>query len=98
MAHFKIRKGTGGRGRWPGGDGVERAIRFLEPMKISILSERRNYSPFGLAGGEPGAKGENWLVDKSGKTIGLGGKTERVVRAGETIVIRTPGGGGFGEP
>ncbi len=96
VEHFKIRPGTGGKGRWPGGDGVERAIRFSEPMQISILSERRKYPPFGLAGGKSGSMGENLLIDKTGNTINLGGKTERIVQAGETIIIRTPGGGGFG--
>ncbi|MCK4895106.1 MAG: hydantoinase B/oxoprolinase family protein, partial [Calditrichia bacterium] len=95
---FNIRRGTGGAGKWIGGDGVERAVRFLNPMRVSILSERRKYPPYGIKGGKPGEKGKNLLVRKDGTKIELSGKVDRIVEKGETIVIQTPGGGGYGAP
>ena len=96
LERFAIRRGSGGKGSYRGGDGVIREVRFLEPRKISILSERRAYPPYGLAGGRPGARGRNILIRRDGITENLGGKVERVVRAGERVIIKTPGGGGFG--
>ncbi|MCH7733101.1 MAG: hydantoinase B/oxoprolinase family protein [Candidatus Marinimicrobia bacterium] len=98
LEQFEIRHGTGGKGKWTGGNGVIRAIRFHEPMHISILSERRNYPPFGMDGGKPGSLGKNQLVKKDGSVITLNGKVEQIVQPGDTIVIQTPGGGGFGKP
>lgn len=94
---FATRKNSGGKGKWTGGDGVERAIRFLEPMKVSLLTERREYPPYGIEGGEHGKCGANILIKKNGKEISLNGKEELVVNKGETILIKTPGGGGFGK-
>ena len=96
LERFAIRRGSGGKGRHRGGDGVIRAVRFLEPRKVSILSERRAYPPYGLVGGGPGAKGRNILIRRDGTSENLGGKVERVVKAGELVIIKTPGGGGFG--
>ncbi|MCH7732682.1 MAG: hydantoinase B/oxoprolinase family protein [Candidatus Marinimicrobia bacterium] len=96
LESFAIRYRSGGKGKYKGGDGTIRKIRFLQPRKISILSERRKYPPYGMAGGSPGTKGKNILIKKDGTYINLGGKVERVVHPGETIVIKTPGGGGFG--
>ncbi len=98
IERFTIRRGSGGAGRFRGGDGVERAIRFLEPREITILSERRNRAPYGLHGGDPGAKGQNLLIGADGETQDLGGKVSRSVHPGDLVVIRTPGGGGFGRP
>jgi 5-oxoprolinase (ATP-hydrolysing) len=98
VVRFAIRRGSGGKGRWPGGDGVERALRFQAPRLVSILSERRVYAPYGRRGGQPGAKGRNLLYRADGTVEELGGKVELTVQPGDTIVIRTPGGGGFGAP
>jgi 5-oxoprolinase (ATP-hydrolysing) len=95
---FSIRTGSGGAGRHRGGDGVIREIEFLKPMNAAILSERRVFAPYGLEGGEPGKRGLNLLIRKDGQVIGLGGKNEVHVEAGDRIRIETPGGGGYGRP
>jgi 5-oxoprolinase (ATP-hydrolysing) len=71
-------------------------VRFLEPMTAAILSNNRIYAPFGMAGGEPGARGANTVVRADGQTEQLGhiGKTD--MAAGDLFVIETPGGGGYG--
>ena len=92
---FSIRKNSGGEGKFRGGDGVLREISFLEPRKVSIVSERRTIPPYGSSGGQPGSCGVNILKSDSGEII-LEGKVERQVKAGESIEIQTPGGGGFG--
>jgi len=96
LEKFTIRKGSGGAGKFCGGDGVVREIKFLEPRRVSILSERRVFPPYGMSGGDEGSCGSNHLRKNSGEEIDLGGKFEKVVKSGETIVIKTPGGGGFG--
>ncbi|HUJ73518.1 MAG TPA: hydantoinase B/oxoprolinase family protein, partial [bacterium] len=98
LREFSIRRGSGGRGRHQGGNGVVREIEFLRPMSTAILSERRVFQPYGLAGGEPGARGRNLLIRKDGRLISLGGKNEVRVEAGDRIRIETPGGGGYGAP
>lgn len=95
---FSIRRGSGGRGQHRGGDGIVRRIEFLKPLRVSILSERRGpYAPFGLAGGEPGALGENSLQKSANNDIvDLGGKVSMDVSIGDILTLRTPGGGGWG--
>ncbi|GAB4342234.1 MAG: hydantoinase B/oxoprolinase family protein [Desulfobulbaceae bacterium] len=93
---FGFRDGSGGSGRYRGGDGLVREIEFLRPLHVSILSERRVYPPYGMAGGRPGARGRNLLLDNNGIETDLGGKNERDVSPGERIRILTPGGGGWG--
>ncbi len=95
---FAIRRGSGGRGRWRGGDGVIRRLRFLEPMTASILSERRTVPPFGLAGGEPGQPGCNQVERADGRIRPLGATDSVEMAAGDVLVIATPGGGGYGSP
>ncbi len=73
-----------------------REITFLEPRKVSIVSERRVIPPYGISGGESASCGRNSLINDSGEEIDLGGKSEIIVESGERIIIRTPGGGGFG--
>lgn len=94
---FRIRAGSGGAGRWRGGDGVVRRIRFLEAMTASLLSNRRKVPPFGLLGGEPGALGAG-RVERGGGVEHLPGTAEVQLRPGDVVVIETPGGGGFGAP
>ncbi|MCH7500200.1 MAG: hydantoinase B/oxoprolinase family protein, partial [Nitrospinae bacterium] len=96
LREFSIRKGSGGKGKYRGGDGLVREIEFLKPLNVAILSERRVYAPYGLEGGEPGALGENWFIKKDGTSLNLGGKNEISVHPGDRIRILTPGGGGYG--
>ncbi|MDX9841338.1 MAG: hydantoinase B/oxoprolinase family protein, partial [Desulfobulbus sp.] len=98
VEEFAIRRGSGGRGRFPGGDGVVRRLRFLEPMTATLLSSRRLTPPYGLAGGGPGACGRNRLIRADCRVIDLRGDDEVQVEAGDQIVIETPGGGGYGPP
>jgi len=96
LESFSIRTGSGGAGHWPGGDGVVRRLRFLEPMTVSILSGCRQVPPFGLVGGGSGALGRNRLVRSSGAEQELAGSAQLVVTPGDQLVIETPGGGGYG--
>jgi 5-oxoprolinase (ATP-hydrolysing) len=91
LLEFGLREGSGGEGRWRGGDGLVRELQFLVPARVSILSERRVRGPFGLCGGEPGACGRNLRGGRE-----LAAKVVLDVEAGERIRIETPGGGGFG--
>jgi len=97
LERFEIRHGSGGDGKHKGGDGIIRAVRFLEPMTASILSNHRVVPPFGLEGGEPGAVGRNSLVKASGEEVPLGHRAEVEMKPGDMFVIETPGGGGFGK-
>jgi len=98
LESFCIRKGSGGAGKFRGGDGVIRRLKFLDQMTASILSQRRLVPPFGLAGGEPGACGSNSLIRANGDKIQLSFTDTVEVNPGDTIIIETPGGGGFGAP
>jgi len=93
LLEFSLRRGSGGAGRHRGGDGVVRELELLQPMRVSILSERRVFAPFGLAGGSAGAKGRNLHNGTE-----LGGKASVDAEAGDRIRIETPGGGGYGPP
>ena len=93
---FGIRRGSGGVGRWHGGDGVIRRIRFREPMIASLLSNRRRVAPFGLEGGAAGAVGKGRVERADGEVIELGATAEVRMSVGDVFVIETPGGGGFG--
>ncbi len=94
---FHIRKGSGGPGRWSGGNGVVRRLSFHEPMTVSILSNRRITRPFGLAGGDDALPGENRALRADGRIEKLGPTASIEVAAGDAIEILTPGGGGYGE-
>jgi len=96
LESFRIRRGSGGRGQHHGGDGVERRIRFLEPMTAVMLANHRRVAPFGVAGGEPGATGRNWLERVDGAKDEFGATFATGVGRDDVIVIETPGGGGFG--
>ncbi len=96
LREFSVRRGSGGAGRNKGGDGATREIQFLEPMQVSILSERRSIAPPGLEGGGEGERGENTLISASGKVRSLGGKNSIRVEPGDRIRIKTPGAGGYG--
>jgi 5-oxoprolinase (ATP-hydrolysing) len=97
VERFAIRRGSGGDGRWRGGDGVVRQIRFREAMTVSILANRRRTRPFGLAGGGAGAPGRTTLLRRDGSGEVLASSASVEAAAGDAILIETPGGGGWGE-
>jgi 5-oxoprolinase (ATP-hydrolysing) len=97
LESYAVRHGSGGGGRWHGGNGGVRRVRFLEPMTAAILSNNRIHAPFGMAGGEPGARGSNLVERADGRVEQLGhiGKTD--MAPGDVFVVETPGGGGYGK-
>ena len=95
---YEIRPGSGGAGRWPGGDGGTRRVRFLEPMTASILSNGRHHGAFGLAGGGPGEVGRNRVERADGSIERLDHIGSAQMQPGDVFVVETPGGGGFGSP
>ncbi|RIX29212.1 hydantoinase B/oxoprolinase family protein [Sphingomonas edaphi] len=96
LDQFSIRHGSGGRGAHHGGDGVVRAIRFLEPMRANILANRRVIAPRGLNGGEDAMPGKNWVERVNGAIEPLSATASAEMQAGDRFVIETPGGGAFG--
>jgi N-methylhydantoinase B/oxoprolinase/acetone carboxylase alpha subunit len=96
VRRYAIRRGSGGAGRFRGGDGVSRDVEVLCPAAVTILSDRRIHAPYGLGGGEAGATGRNVLFSPDGEERELPSKASVSVEAGTTISVRTPGGGGFG--
>ena len=97
LENFALRRGSGGAGAHVGGDGLVRRYRFLAPVTVSLLTERRAIAPYGLAGGEPGRAGENRVERADGSVEVLPGKASRELEAGDCLVVETPGGGGFGD-
>jgi N-methylhydantoinase B/oxoprolinase/acetone carboxylase alpha subunit len=93
VLEFSVRRGSGGRGRWPGGDGLVRELEFLAPLEVSIVSERRSTLPFGLCGGHSAEPGRNLLNGTP-----LPGRAQFSVAVGDRLRIETPGGGGYGAP
>ncbi|MPY53390.1 hydantoinase B/oxoprolinase family protein, partial [Streptomyces acidicola] len=98
LDEFSVRRGSGGAGRWRGGDGAVRRIRFHEPMTVSTLSQHRRIPPYGMAGGAPGALGANRVERADGAVVQLDGSDSAEVGPGDVLVIETPGGGGYGPP
>ncbi len=96
IERFAIRRGSGGKGRYRGGDGIVRQLRFLEPMEVTILSNRRRVAPAGLAGGGAASVGINTLLRADGSAENLPGTVTLQLAAGDAIQIATPGGGAFG--
>lgn len=92
---FALRQDSGGAGQWHGGDGLVRELRFLHPMQVSILSERRVFAPYGHGGAESGTRGRNLLLRTDLTEVNLGAKNSVCVQPGECIRIETPGGGGW---
>lgn len=97
LRRFEIRRGSGGAGRWRGGDGVVREIEFRVPMTAALLANSHRVAPFGLAGGSSGQPGCAWVRRADGCIEPLGSTAQAEMRPGDMIVIETPGGGGFGE-
>jgi 5-oxoprolinase (ATP-hydrolysing) len=93
---FAVRDGSGGEGRWRGGNGVVRRIRFLEPMTVTLLTGHHRTAPYGMAGGGPGALGDNALERADGSVTPLRGVDSAEAGRNDVLVMRTPGGGGYG--
>lgn len=93
---YGYRAGSGGKGKFPGGNGLVREIEFLTPSQVTLLSERRRLRPYGLAGGEPGAPGRGIVLRKDGSKKELPGKCTFAAEPGDRVRIETPGGGGWG--
>jgi N-methylhydantoinase B len=95
VLRYEIRKGSGGNGKFRGGDGIIRELQVLSNCQVTLLTERRKYPPYGIDGGEPGSVGENLLI-RDGKRIPLPGKGSSELQPGDILSICTPGGGGYG--
>ena len=98
LESYRIRPGSGGAGRWPGGHGGIRRLRFSQPMTVTTLAGHRRVPAFGLAGGQPGALGRHWIEHPDGTVTPMRGCASVQVRPGDVFVIETPGGGGYGPP
>jgi len=98
VMRYAIRRGSGGRGKWRGGDGVIREFKFLTRAQLTLLSDRRKFPPYGLHGGEPGKAGLNILRRTDGKEEHPPSKFTEFVQPGDILSIQTPGGGGWGKP
>ncbi len=98
LEEFGIRQGSGGAGRWRGGNGSLRRLRFLEPVTVTTLGSHRRVPPFGGDGGAPGTVGQDWAEMPDGTRVALKGNDEIDLPAGAVFGIATPGGGGWGAP
>ncbi|MFW6034424.1 MAG: hydantoinase B/oxoprolinase family protein, partial [bacterium] len=98
VEEFAIRRGSGGDGRWRGGDGAVRRLRFRQPMVVSTLSGHRRVPPYGMAGGRPGSLGRNRVERVDGGVVVLAGADSAEVGEDDVLVVETPGGGGYGPP
>jgi 5-oxoprolinase (ATP-hydrolysing) len=98
LESYRIRHGSGGAGRWHGGEGGVRRLRFAEPMTVTTLTGHRRVPAFGLAGGQPGALGRHWISHPDGTVTTMAGCDSVTVEPGDVFVIETPGGGGYGPP
>jgi len=96
VLRYEIRRGSGGSGLFQGGNGVRRDIQLLTDAQVTLLTERRRTSPYGLAGGNPGEPGQNCLI-RDGEEQSLPGKGSFYLKRGDILSIRTPGGGGYGD-
>lgn len=96
LEEFSIRRGSGGDGRWHGGSGVIRRIRFLEPVSLTFLSQHREIPPYGMNGGQPGQTGRQGIIRVSGKMEEISGSAGSEMQTGDVFFVETPGGGGFG--
>ena len=97
VRQYRIRKGSGGRGRHKGGDGAIREIETLAPARMSLLADRRRRAPYGLQGGEDGERGRAFIIRVDGSTEELASKGSWQLEPGDRVRIETPSGGGFGK-
>jgi N-methylhydantoinase B/oxoprolinase/acetone carboxylase alpha subunit len=100
VLRYRLRRGSGGAGAAPGGEGIERDLLVLADVTLSLITERRRSQPWGVAGGSPGAVGENWLLPAGdeAQATPLPDKCTIALRAGDVLRMRTPGGGGWAVP
>jgi N-methylhydantoinase B len=98
VRQFTLRRGSGGVGRNPGGEGIVREIEFGAPATLSLMGDRRRVPPWGLHGGGPGAVGQDWLERPGVGRERLPGKVTLEVKPGDRLTVMTPGGGGWGPP
>ena len=96
VSEYSIRSGSGGAGKFCGGDGIRRSLQVLEDCQVTLLSDRRTFAPYGLNGGKAGQVGRNFIL-RDGQEIPLPGKGSLELKASDVLVIDTPGGGGWGE-
>jgi N-methylhydantoinase B len=97
VVRYGLRRGSGGAGKYCGGDGVVREIQFQTRAQVTVLSDRRKIPPYGLYGGEPGKPGRNRIVRREGSAESLSSKCTAWVESGDVLSIETPGGGGWGK-
>ena len=95
---FRKRAGSGGSGSWPGGEGIEREYLFEEAVTISMLTQRRASGPEGISGGLSGLPGEQFIIRENGEKIDLKSIDSIEAQSGDRLILRTPGGGGAGDP
>jgi N-methylhydantoinase B/oxoprolinase/acetone carboxylase alpha subunit len=95
VRRYSLRRGSGGAGAYPGGEGIVREYELLAPATVTLLTDRRLFAPYGAQGGEPGGRGRNTLI-RAGKSRRLPGKIELRLLPGDRLRIETPGGGGYG--
>lgn len=100
VLRYRLRRGSGGAGGAPGGEGIERDLQVLEDVTVSLITERRVSRPKGLAGGADGSTGENWLLPQGDEERAerLADKCTIRLRSGDVLRMLTPGGGGWGDP
>ena len=98
VEEHSIRYGSGGRGKWNGGPGALRRVRFLETMTAGVLSGHRRVPPYGMAGGGAGEVGHNWVERADGSITELAGSDETICRPGDVFVVQIPSAGGYGKP
>ena len=98
LEEFSVRQGSGGNGKHKGGDGATRRLRFLQAMELNILANRRINRPYGMAGGEQGDAGRNWVERTNGQTTQMSATDSTQMDEGDVWVLETPSGGGFGQP
>ena len=96
LESFSVRKNSGGNGQYKGGDGIERQVLFNQDMSLSLLSGHRRIAPYALNQGQPGQVGLNILKKANGDEITLGSTDSVDIKSGDSIIIKTPGGGGYG--
>lgn len=97
LQEFAIREDSGGTGKWQGGNGIVRAVEFLEEVEITLITQHRKIAPYGRKGGENGQLGKQYLIRANGEKENLKGIDSRTCKAGDRVVIETPGGGGWGK-
>ena len=97
LERFEVRENSGGAGEYRGGNGIVRELVFTEPVSLSLLTQNRTQGPYGINGGQAGEPGEQHLAKPSGEKIELDSTAQEVVEPGDRLILKTPGGGGFGK-